>query len=274
MNCVRKHLSRIKGGRLAEAFHGRTLISLILSDVVGDPLDVIASGPTAPDPSTYQDAIAVLERHELQNQVSRAVLELLQSGARGELPETLKVAMPNVQHYILGNNAIALASAELAAARLGYHIINLGSYLEGESAALATVIAGMVRSIREQNIPHAPPVCLLMGGETTVRLDTDSGKGGRNQEFVLALAHTLGEERLRGITILSAGTDGEDGPTDAAGGYLNAELYASARAKKLDPALHLRQHNTYPFLDAVGGLLRTGLTQTNVMDVRIVLIGE
>ena len=273
MNCVRKHLSAVKGGRLAQAFTGRALFSLIISDVIGDPLDVIASGPTAADPTTFADALAVLHKYHLEARAPAAVRRHLERGAAGELPETLKALPANVHNCIIGNNARALAAAQARARELGYPVLNLGSFLEGETRHVAVALAGIVRSIRADRLPLAPPCCLLAGGETTVTLAKDHGQGGRNQEFVLAAAAKLGEEGLADTVILSGGTDGEDGPTDAAGAVADARTLRRAAERGLSPPAFLERNDAYHFFAATGDLLRTGLTQTNVMDVRVILVG-
>ncbi len=276
MNCVRKHLSRIKGGRLAQAFADRKtpLITLIVSDVVGDPLDVIASGPTAPDPTTFADALAVLERFALIDRVPASVLAHLRKGVAGEIPETLKVLPAGVRNHILCNNAASLAASAATAEKLGYRVVNLGSFIEGETRSAAVTLSGVVRSIRHDGVPAGAPVCLLSGGETTVTLGRDHGKGGRNQEFVLALLSRLGEKEMHEVVILSGGTDGEDGPTDAAGAVADADTLRKAEALGLNVTRYLDRHDAYTFFDATGDLLRTGLTGTNVMDVRVVLVGK
>jgi hydroxypyruvate reductase/glycerate 2-kinase len=272
MNCVRKHLSRIKGGRLAEAFRGKVLLSLVISDVIGDPLDVIASGPTAPDPTTFADAVAVLDRYGLREKVPPAVLRHLEAGAAGGVAETPKRPDLRVTNRIVGSNRLALAAAELRAIGLGYNVWNAGSAVQGETRDAAAKLAETVMSIRDQGKPVRPPACLLSGGETTVTLGDSPGKGGRNQEFVLAAMSHLGVRYLDGVTVLSGGTDGEDGPTDAAGAVADARLSLTAYARRLDPDDFLRRHDAYHFFDAVGGLIRTGLTGTNVMDVRVILV--
>ena len=276
MNCVRKHLSRIKGGRLAQAFAARgcPVFSLIISDVIGDPLDVIASGPTAPDPTTFADALGVLRRFGLLEQVPAAVRAHLEKGQAGQVPETLKETPSNVVNLVLGNNQRSLAAAGVQAEQFGYRVLNLGSYLEGETQALAGALAGLVRSIQRDGVPLAGPVCLLSGGETTVSLDPSSGKGGRNQEFVLALLERLGTKGLADTVVVSGGTDGEDGPTDAAGAVGDAGTLERAAALGLAPAAFLARHDSWSFFEATGDLLRTGLTGTNVMDVRVILIGR
>jgi glycerate 2-kinase len=272
MNAVRKHLSRIKGGGLAQAFRGKELFSLIISDVVGDPIDVIASGPTAADSSTFADALRVLERYRICEQVPKAVRLRLEEGAAGRLPETLKQLPANVHNEILGNNRRALDAAYEKAQELGYAVLDLGSFIEGETQQVAVAVAGLVRSILADQRPLAPPCCILSGGETTVTLGPHSGKGGRNQEFVLAAAATLDPEAMQRVVVLSGGTDGEDGPTDAAGAVADAATLREAAARGLDVRDFLNRHDAYLFFDAVAGLIRTGLTQTNVMDVRVILI--
>jgi hydroxypyruvate reductase/glycerate 2-kinase len=273
MNCVRKHLSAFKGGRLAEAFGEHPLFSFIISDVIGDPLDVIASGPTAADPTTFSDALAVFDRYQLRNRVPTAILEHLERGRIGILADTPKSLPPNVHNLILGNNRLALESAQKRAESLGYSVLNLGSFIEGESGQAAIVLAGIVRSIRAEGIPMRPPVCVLSGGETTVTLSATHGRGGRNQEFVLAAARHLGVTGLHRVVVLSGGTDGEDGPNDAAGALADDTTLQRAVQQGLNPADYLERHDAYTFFEATGDLLKTGLTQTNVMDVRVMLIG-
>ncbi|HZU37207.1 MAG TPA: MOFRL family protein, partial [Gemmataceae bacterium] len=249
------------------------LISLIISDVIGDPLDVIASGPTAPDPTTFADAIAVLTRYGLLDQVAPSARRHLEEGLAGRVPETPKQLGDQVHNLILGNNQRALAAAVAKADLLGYPVLNLGSWLEGETAQVATALAGVVRSIIHDGTPMQPPVCVLSGGETTVTLSPGHGKGGRNQEFALAMAVALGSEELGNLVILCGGTDGEDGPTDAAGAVVDGEILKQAAARGLDAAPFLSRHDAYAFFAPAAGLLRTGLTGTNVMDVRVFLLG-
>jgi hydroxypyruvate reductase/glycerate 2-kinase len=270
MNAVRKHLSAIKGGRLAEAFRGKALFSLIISDVIGDPLDVIASGPTVPDPTTFADVLALLDSLEIRRRVPPAAVTHLERGAAGEIPETPKRLPATVHNVILGNNVKALAASESCARGLGYAVLNLGSFIEGETSQVAIAVAGIAHSIREQGIPVRPPACVLIGGETTVTLGADHGLGGRNQEFVLAALLKLGA--VSDVAILSGGTDGEDGPTDAAGAIAAGSEIPRVLWEKAPE--YLQRHDAYHFFEAVGGLLKTGLTQTNVMDVRVVLIAE
>jgi glycerate 2-kinase len=273
MNTVRKHLSDIKGGGLARAFCGREMISLILSDVIGDPVDVIASGPTAADPTTFADGFGILNKYALVGRVPESVRECLQHGAAGRIPETLKESSANVHNFVIGNNAMALVSAHQCAAHFDYRVLNLGPYIEGETRDVASAFAGIVRSIQQDHIPIAPPACVLSGGETTVTLVPNHGLGGRNQEFVLATLVALGESGLRDTVILSGGTDGEDGPTDAAGACADTDTLRKASELGLDPVEYLHRNDAYTFFAATGDLFVTGLTGTNVMDVRVMLVG-
>jgi glycerate 2-kinase len=272
MNTVRKHLSAIKGGRLAEAFTGKSLFSLIISDVIGDPLDVIASGVTAADPTTFAQALAVLEKYQLTDRVPAAVLNHLRRGVAGQIPDTPKSLPDHVHNLILGNNVKALAAAEAKARALGYRVVNLGSFIEGETREVAVALAGILRGIRREGILGAPPLCILSGGETTVTLSSEHGRGGRNQEFVLAALGKLADE-MHDIVLLSGGTDGEDGPTDAAGAWADEQTLPRAAALGLDWHAFLNRHDAYPFFEQTGYLLKTGLTNTNVMDVRVMLVG-
>ena len=189
-------------------------------------------------------------------------------------PELLAELPPHVENRVIGSNRLALDAAAREAESRGYRVFDLGAFVEGETAAVATTVAGVVRSIRRDGKPLAPPACVLIGGETTVTLGDHLGKGGRNQEFVLALLTKLAAtpEALAGVTVLSGGTDGEDGPTDAAGAVADADTLTRAAASGLSVADHLQRHDAYPFFAATGDLLKPGLTGTNVMDVRVVLV--
>lgn len=272
MNCVRKHLSDIKGGQLARACKGNKIVSLIISDVIGDPLDVIASGPTANDPSTFADALGVLASHGLRERMPASVVEYLEQGKLGNHAETLKELPDNVSNRIIGNNVRSLRASAEKARQLGYKVLELGAFVEGETRQVAVALAGIVRSVRADSLPYSPPLCLLLGGETTVTLADEHGLGGRNQEFVLALLHKLGKEGLEGVVMLSAGTDGEDGPTDAAGAIGDRKTLALAEQLGLDAAAFLARNDAYNFFARADGLFKTGLTGTNVMDIRVVLI--
>jgi hydroxypyruvate reductase len=273
MNCVRKHLSRLKGGGLARRAAPARVVTLILSDVVGDPLDVIASGPTVPDPTTFADALAVLERRGLRGRVPAAALGRLEAGARGEIPETPKPGDPAFRGslpLLVGSNRIAVAAAARRARALGYRPLVLSTSVTGEAREVGAVLAAVAREARASGHPVRPPCCLLSGGEPTVTL-RGGGKGGRNQE--LALAAALALEGLPGVAFLSAGTDGTDGPTDAAGALCDGATAGRARAAGLEPRRHLEAHDAYPLFEALGDLLVTGPTRTNVMDLHAVLLG-
>jgi hydroxypyruvate reductase/glycerate 2-kinase len=267
MNCVRKHLSQIKGGGLA-AIARCPVHSLIISDVVGDPFDVIASGPTAPDLTTFADAVSVLRKFRLLDFLPLSVCTHLLAGAAGQKNETPKSLPPSVRNRVIGNNRDAIAAASRCAEALSYEVINLGSAVEGETTEVAKMAAESMREMAGK------AGCLLIGGETTVTLPPNHGKGGRNTEFVLAALLALQSSGLRNYVVLSGGTDGEDGPTDAAGAIGDETTLPRAHELGLTPADFLYRHDSYIFFDATNDLLRTGLTQTNVMDIRVLLIGR
>ncbi len=272
VNAVRKHISKIKGGRLARLAYPATLVSLILSDVVGDSLDVIASGPTVPDSSSFADCLRVVERYELKEKIPPRVRAFLEAGARGEVEETPKAGDPIFQHVrnvIVGNNRMALEAARLRAEGLGYNTLALSSCMEGEAKVVAAAHVTIAKEIVASGNPVGRPACVLSGGETTVTV-RGKGLGGRNQEFALAAAVAI--DGAEGVVILSAGTDGTDGPTDAAGGVVDGTTLQRGRDKRLDAADFLRRNDSHIFLSAVGDLLVTGPTFTNVMDLRLVLI--
>jgi glycerate 2-kinase len=273
MNTIRKHISRIKGGQLARAAQPARVLALVLSDIVGDPLDAIASGPTVPDPTTYGDALGILDRYRIRGEIPASIRARLEAGARGEVPETPKADDPlfaRVTNVVVGSNLLALEAARVEATRLGLSPMILSSSIEGETRDVARVHAAIAREIRSSGNPLPPPACVISGGETTVTL-RGSGKGGRSQEFALAAA--LDIAGLARVVILAGGTDGTDGPTDAAGAIADGETCARAAAGGLDPRAALRANDSYPFFRALGDLLVTGPTNTNVMDVRLVLVG-
>ena len=273
INAVRKHLSRVKGGQLAQAVAPARCLSLIISDVIGDDLDVIASGPTAPDSSSFADALAVLEKYSLTENIPAVVLRHLRRGEAGKAAETGKPGDPvfaKVENIILGNNRRALAQAEAAARRAGYRTLVLSSRIQGEAREVAKVLAAVVQEIAASGQPLSRPAALLFGGETTVTV-RGKGKGGRNQE--LALAALLALEGLEApYAFLSGGTDGTDGPTDAAGAVFGPAIWEQIRAKQFDPRAFLADNDAYHFFEPAGGLLKTGPTGTNVMDIGIVLL--
>jgi hydroxypyruvate reductase/glycerate 2-kinase len=272
LNAVRKHISAVKGGRLAGMAFPARISSLILSDVIDDRLDVIASGPFAPDETTYGDALGVLDKYGLGAAVPRRVYDLLTSGAEGRIPETLKKGNPvfqKVDNTIVGNNEQAIAAAGRRCAELGFAREVVARGMRGEATDAARWLAEKAREMRGRLRPGGKAVCLIAGGETTVTV-RGQGVGGRNMELALAFAiHIEGEE---GITLLSAGTDGTDGPTDAAGAVVDGRTAQAARAAGLDPVKYLEDNNSYTFFKSAGGLFITGPTGTNVMDIQILLL--
>jgi glycerate-2-kinase len=271
LNTVRKHLSKVKGGRLAEAAYPAKIVSLILSDVIGDRLDVIASGPTAADPTTFGDALEVLTGYQLGEAVPPPVMELLSRGVRGEIPETPKFGSPfldGVENLVIGSNRQALAAAAQAARELGFTVEILADNLRGEAREVGRQLARRALASAGGKKENSQ-LCLLAGGETTVTV-RGQGKGGRNMELALAFAMEI--EGYSGITLLSAGTDGTDGPTDAAGAVVDGNTISKARALGLNPQACLDDNDSYAFFDTCGGLLVTGATGTNVMDLQIVII--
>lgn len=273
INALRKHISTLKGGQLARLAWPATVVSLLLSDVIGDDLDVIASGPTAPDASTFGTARGVLDKYGLLEQVPRAVRERIEAGLRGEIPETPKAADPvfqRVQNLVVGSNALAVQAAAAKAKELGYRPMILSTRIEGEAREIARMHAAIAKEVAWSGWPVRPPACIISGGETTVTV-RGSGLGGRNQEFALAAALDLAG--TSGIVVLSGGTDGTDGPTDAAGAIADGATVERAEALGLRARDFLARNDSYHFFEPLGDLLKTGPTNTNVMDVYLVLVG-
>lgn len=268
INILRKHLSYLKGGQLARHVYPAALVSLILSDVVGDPLDSIASGPTVPDSSSFADAWAIVERYELKDRLPPRLMHILAAGKEGHLPDTPKkddLVFRRTYNVLIGNNQLALNAAAAKASTLGYAVQVISNTITGE----ARTVAGQL--IKEAlTYKAATPVCLLYGGETTVSLK-GRGKGGRNQELALAASIAL-QNTHRSITLLSAGTDGTDGPTDAAGAVIDQTTYSKAVQEGIQPEQFLNNNDAYHFFEKQGGLIKTGPTHTNVMDVIVLLI--
>lgn len=264
MNAVRKHLSLIKGGQLAQAAFPATLLTLMISDVVGDDPEVIGSGPTVPDPSTVADAAGILEKYGIA----------MPTGGFHETPKPGDPVFARSNHTIVASNKQAIAAAAECARKLGYRTLVLSTTLEGETREIASMHARIAREILETGRPIRRPACLLSGGETTVTVH-GKGLGGRNQEFVLAAALAL-EPAAGPVTILSAGTDGIDGPTEAAGAIAicgaDSSTLARAAALGMDPRRFLDNNDSYHFFEPLDALLKTGPTGTNVADVRILLI--
>jgi glycerate-2-kinase len=277
LNAVRKHLSAIKGGRLARAAFPAAILTLVLSDVIGDHLDVIGSGPTAPDRSTFAQAAAVLSRHGLWERVPFRVAAFLRRGMAGQEDETVKADDPcfrRADHALIGSLTLALNAAAARARQIGIDSRVIGNGLRGEARTAARFLAGRARAMQAALTPGSV-LCLLSGGETTVHV-RGTGKGGRNQE--LALAFALEIDGREGIELLSAGTDGADGPTDAAGALVDGATVRHGKKAGLDAATFLENNDSHSFfveLEARGGgacLFRTGPTGTNVMDVQIMLL--
>jgi glycerate 2-kinase len=272
INAIRKHLSGVKGGQLARAAYPADIISLMLSDVIGDDLDVIASGPTVPDYSTYQDCMDIFSKYGIVQKLPEKIIRHMEAGIAGNLPETPKKGDPafeKTKNLVIGSNIDAVETAKAEAESLGYNTIVLSSMIEGETKEVALVHGAMAREVLKNGYPAAAPACILSGGETTVTIKGD-GKGGRNQEFALAAAMDIaGQEN---IVVLSGGTDGNDGPTDAAGALSDTRTIERAEEMKLSPQTYLNNNDSYHFFEKLGDLLKTGPTNTNVMDVRIMLI--
>jgi glycerate-2-kinase len=270
MNCIRKHLSKVKGGQLAKAASPARVVSLILSDVIGDPLDVIASGPTAPDPTTFADAISIIRNYNIGNDVPEQILEVLQNGFENRRQETLKVddeILKHTSNLIIGTNLLALKTAKEKAESLGYASHILTNTLEGDVAEVADFIVDLIKRIEKEKSNKR--TCLLLAGEPTVKVK-GTGLGGRNQHLALLIAKLLAD--LPGITFLSGGTDGTDGPTDATGAVVDSNTSKDASGLSLSMDQYINNCDSYHFFEQVGGLIVTGPTQTNVMDLMVVLI--
>ncbi|MCY4436701.1 MAG: glycerate kinase [Chloroflexi bacterium] len=267
VNTVRKHISQVKGGGLARAAAPATLIALILSDVVGNPLDFIASGPTVPDTTTFQDAWNLLGKFNLQDAIPQSVRAQLERGLNQSIPETPKEGDPifaRTASVLVGSNEIAARAALDAAQKLGYNALLVTTWVEGEAREVAKVMAGVAKGLIRHHSPLLPPACLIFGGETTVTVGGE-GKGGRSQEMALAVSLAL--DGWENVAVMAVGTDGTDGPTDAAGGIADGTVAARARALNLDPLAYLDSNDSYHFLRQTDALLVTGPTNTNVNDL-------
>lgn len=270
-NTLRRHLSQIKGGKLARLAYPAQVVTLIVSDVVGDTLEDIASGPTAPDPSRYTDCWEIIRKYRLQESIPPVVRAILDQGIRGEIAETVKavdIAFTKVQNVIIASNRLATEAAGSYAESLGYRVTILSNAIEGESREVAKRQAARLKNILTGSRPES--ICFISGGETTVTVRAD-GMGGRNQEFALAAAVELAG--ATGVVVLSAGTDGIDGPTDAAGAIVDGATLSRGRLQGHDAADFLARNDAYNFLLASGDLLVTGPTHTNVMDIQVMVAG-
>ncbi len=273
INTLRKHLSRIKGGWLAKIAFPAQLISLILSDVIGDPLTAIASGPTVPDTTTYEECWNIVRKYNLKDKLPPSVLNHLDKGRKGEIPETPKEGNPvfkKVKNIIIGSNNLAIKAARIQAKKLGYHTLVLSSFIEGETREVAKVHTAIAKEILATGNPVPAPACVLSGGETTVTIK-GKGMGGRNQEFALAAGIEI--KGMENVVILSAGTDGSDGPTDAAGAIVDGATLLKAEKIGINAQEYLEDNNSYHFFQKIKDLFITGPTSTNVMDLYLILIG-
>lgn len=266
LNTVRKQLSAIKGGRLAQTCRAGTLITLVISDVMGDPLDVIASGPTFPDSTTARQALEILDQFQAKSEPWYPAVAARLKSAPSAKPELISA----IHHFVIGNNAVAVDAAGIEAEKRGYsHAMTSSRKLEGDAADLGRGLALMARRMQRERGPD----CLISGGEPVVAWKGSGvrGLGGRNQQLTLAALDEL-KEAATGIVLLSGGTDGEDGPTDAAGACLDETTISVATKRKLEPGDYLSRQDAYHFFEQVGGLIRTGPTHTNVGDLRIIVV--
>ena len=272
INTIRKHISRMKGGWLAKWAYPSTVIGFILSDVVGDQLDVIGSGPTVPDPSTFEEAWEILKKYDLLNEIAPSIRRHLQLGKEGKVEETPKpqeVVFERVYHSLIGSNILALLAAEKEATSFGFNTLILSSSIEGETREAARFHTAIAKEVISSGNPIPRPACIFSGGETTVTIK-GKGVGGRNQEFVLAGALEI--SGIEKVVLLSGGTDGTDGPTDATGAVADHTTVHRGKSMGLDPKSYLDNNDAYPFFEKLEDLLITGPTHTNVMDVRILLV--
>ena len=272
INAVRKHISSSKGGQMARAAFPATVVNLMLSDVVGDKMDVIASGPFVPDTATFKDVLGIFRKYALQD-IPPSINNHITAGSEGRIPETPKQGDPvfeRVFNIIVGSNILALEAAREKARELGYETLILSSMVEGETREVARVHCAIAKEALKTGRPLSPPACIISGGETTVTIRGD-GLGGRNQEFCLAAALDLEEIPPR-VVILSGGTDGNDGPTDAAGALVDPFTVKRGRDAGMEARDYLNNNDAYHFFKKTGDLLMTGPTNTNVMDARLVLV--
>jgi hydroxypyruvate reductase len=274
INTVRKHLSQVKGGQLARHAFPAQVLALVLSDVPGDPLNAIASGPTVGDPTTFDQAKRILYQYHVWSDLTDSVRERIEAGVRNEIKETPKPGddvLQRVTTTIIGSGSDALNAACEEGECLGYHTLSLTTTLEGEAREVGKVLAALAREEASNGRPVPLPALILAAGETTVTVK-GSGKGGRNQE--LALSAAQGIEGIPHVLIASLGTDGRDGPTDAAGGMIDGKTVGRMREQGIDPGEYLEQNNSYKALKEAGDLIVTGPTGTNVADLCLVAVGK
>ncbi len=271
LNAVRKHISKVKGGRLAEIAYPAKVLSLILSDVVGDRLDIIASGPTSPDKNTYRDAFSVIEKYGITDTAPYPIIKTIQTGIKGLLPETPKegnMIFENVENLIIGSNKKALEAAREKAGELGFDTVIISSDITGEAKEVGKWLAKKAIEVKNKK-SSGHSVCLISGGETTVTVK-GNGLGGRNMELALSFAPEI--EGIDGIALLSAGTDGTDGPTDAAGAIVDGKTVLKAKNLGFNPEAYLINNDSYNFFKKIDEFFITGPTGTNVMDIQIIVI--
>lgn len=274
INTIRKHISIVKGGQLARLAYPATIVSMILSDVVGDRLDTIASGPTVPDATTFRDALNIVNKYDLLDKIPQSIRKRLEAGVRGKIADTPKDGdrvFKKTHNIIVGSNNIALQAIAEQAKKIGLNVIILSSAIEGEAKEVAKVLSAVAKEVTISGNPVAAPACVISGGETTVTIE-GKGKGGRNQELGLSAAIAI--DGLDNLVILSGGTDGSDGPTDAAGAIVDGNTMERARHQGIDAQQFLRNNDAYNFLKQTHDLLITGPTNTNVMDIHIIMKGK
>lgn len=275
INTIRKHLSQVKGGNLARLIYPAQSINLMISDVIGDNLDVIASGPTVSDSSTFKEALNILKKYKLTDKVSKNILKHLQEGARSKIPETPKkndLIFKKVYNLIVANNRLALEGARKKAQQLGYRTEVLSRALEGEARDVAKDQVNQAKKFLNSKKEQSQPICLISGGETTVTIK-GKGRGGRCQEFALASAMKIAGKK-ENLVVLACGTDGTDGPTEAAGAVADTYTITRAQEKHLNPEKYLANNDSYHFFKRLGDLIITGPTHTNVMDLYLILIDK
>ncbi|HOO45027.1 MAG TPA: glycerate kinase [Deltaproteobacteria bacterium] len=276
INCIRKHISLVKGGQFARVSYPARMINIILSDVIGDRLDTIASGITVADDTTFAQAQAIIDKYHIQNRIPESVSALIRSGLEGKVPDTPKPgdkAFEKITNILLGNNAAACRAARDYGVSLGYRSCYLTSSLSGEAREIARFFTAMAKDIDQGISDLARPALIVAGGETTVTI-RGTGKGGRNQEMALAFLIDLLESYpdFQGIHFLSGGTDGNDGPTDAAGAVVSFDMKKAVLQKGLKPLEYLENNDSYHFFEKLGGLVMTGPTNTNVCDVQLLIV--
>ncbi len=272
INAVRKHISRLKGGQLASLIYPAEAVCLILSDVIGDRLDVIASGPTVPDGSTFKNVVDILKKYSIWNNTPRPVINYLLKGLKGEIAETPKAGNPafkRISNIIIGNNKSAVAAAEKKAKELGYHTMVLSTFIEGEAREIGKVFGAIAKEIAEFERPLKRKACIIAGGETTVTVK-GKGKGGRCQEFALSAALMI--NGIKEASVAGIGTDGTDGPTDAAGAIADGTTIERAHKMGMDVKAYIENNDSYSLFKKLGDLIITGPTNTNVNDLYITLV--